>query len=289
MRTVMTFLMVVASGCSGDPSYGGRSADDWAAAIVAGSPQERAAAAEAFANAPPHRFDHIRPLLVATSDLDTNVRRSADSAVAKLTPDATKALIQALSDSSAIVRRSATTALGRISGGAKQSVPALVRAMRDPDDSVRTSAVISLGRLGSGAYEAVEVIRTLAQNPGPLRPAALMALPNIDTESRSLLSIYRPAVSDSSAAVRAAAVWQLPAAVGDVSFELVPILANALHDPERRVQLAGLRTLAWMSERDSTALYIVDSMKRSADSTLRRVADSALTALQVQRSRKIRP
>ena len=171
----------------------------------------------------------------------------------------------------------------------KRLVSAFVRATHDSDDSVRTLAVLGLGHLSSGAYDAVELIRTLAGRPGPQRAAALIALPNIDTESRSLLPIYLPALDDTSPAVRAAAVWELPAAAGDASTDLVPLLSKRLRDPDQGVRLTALRTLALLAERDSTARSVLESARPSDDTLVRRVADSAITALKRRRSDAARP
>ena len=286
---LLAWFGALGNACWGDPSFNGRSADDWASTLAARSASDRVAAATAFANAPPHRLDHLRPLLIAANDPDTSVRRATDNALRNLLPKATKALVRALDDSNVVVRRTSAIVLGRIRDATKQQVSALVRATHDSDDSVRTLAVLSLGHLASGAYDAVDLIRRLATRPGPQRAPALLALPNIDTESRSLLAAYLPALDDTSAAVRSAAVWELPAAVGDAGVDLVPLVAKPLRDPDERVRLAAVRTIALLAQRDSTARSVLESVGPSNDTAFQRVADSAIVALKRRESKTARP
>ena len=263
-------------GCKGDPSYQSLSADEWAAMLQSGSPRVRMLAANAFAHAPPHRTATVRALLVASSDRDKGVASEAQVAVAHLEGDATKALVEALDDTNTHVKRRASEALGGARFDAKRSVPGLIRATYDRDDSVRTLSVESLGRLGFAAYSASARIRELASQPGPQRPAALIALPSVDTETRTFISLFAVAIGDTSVPVRLAALSVLPAAARESLSEIGPLLRKALADPEPSVQIAALRAVASSHRRDSTVRSAVESMRRSKDSTVRRLADSVL-------------
>jgi HEAT repeat protein len=216
--------------------------------------------------------------LLAARDPDASVRVAADSALAKLTADATKAIVRALGDTSVAVRRAAARVLGQLYEGSKKAVPALVTATTDSDDSVRTLAVVSLGQLGPSAYSAVGVVRRLATSAGPQRAAALMALPNIDTESRSLYDVYFAALTDTSASVRVAAAWMLPLAIGEAQVEPAPLLARAADDTVPAVRAAAVRALALLSEHDTAAMTAMKAIGARGDSSLRRLVDSALAA-----------
>ena len=275
-RLVVVTLIASLFGCKGDPSYQSRSADEWAAMLHSGSARVRILAADAFAHAPPHRSATVRALLVAANDADAAVALAARVAVAHLERDATRALVEALDDTNTHVKRRASEALGSSRFDAKRSVPALIRATFDRDDSVRTLSVQSLGRLSFAAYSASARIRELASQPGPQRPAALVALLGVDTESRTFIRLFAAALADTGIAVRLAALSVLPAAAREDLSEIGPLLRKALADPELSVQIAALRAVASSHRRDSTVMSAVEAMRRSKDSTVRRLADSVL-------------
>ena len=273
-RGIVTMLtaILLSVGCSRDPSYDGRSADDWATMLRSANTRDRFRAATAFANARPQRLEHVRPLLVAMSDPDSAVRRAARNAVRVLPNEASKALVAALHDTSIAVRRGAAFGLGHLRDDGDAAIRELAAATSDSDDSVRTLSVMSLGQRSIGARDALDLIRHLAITPGPQRAAALMVLPNIDTESRSLLGTYLPALNDTSARVRAAAAWMVVAAAS--SEYTIPLLVKALGDPDGGVRLTALRSLAVVAHHDSTAYAAILSMHTSRDTMERRVADS---------------
>ena len=273
-RILATAPFLVSMGCSPDPSYRGRSADDWTQLLTSGNREERLNAAVAFTMAPPHKPAHVRPLLSALADPDSGVRAAALAAVRRLPDSASKALAIALHDYVVGVRRGAALALGHMNKDTARPVAALVDATHDPDDSVRTLAVLSLGELSNGAREALGRIQQLALSPGPQRAAALMVMPNIDTESRSLIQYYLPALTDTSVKVRTAAAWAILSAAGDRAHEAVGPLVNALRDPDDSVQMTALRSLGFVADHDSVAIRGIQTMRRSSEPNVRRVADS---------------
>ena len=275
-RAVGLFVVIALVSCSGDPSFDGRSADDWARLLHSSDPRERQAAAVAFLNAPPHEVTHVRPLLLAASDLDSVVRRQAAQALVRLPPKASKLLVAQLRDTNVAIRRAAALALGHFRDDRPDAIRALSKATEDSDDSVRTLAVLSLGERSSGARDALPRIMYLAMHPGPQRAAALMVLPNIDTESRSLLPPYYAALDDTSPAVRAAAVSMLLPAGGDR--DVTPMLVKALGDTDARVRHAAVAALALVAHHDSVAYAAMAASTKSPDPVVRRIADSVLRA-----------
>lgn len=273
-RTLTAAMLLVFVGCSPDPPYRGRSADEWTRSLTRGDREERLNAAAAFTVAAPHQLAHVRPLLSALADPDSAVRVTALAAVRRLPESASKALATALHDSIVAVRRGAAVALGHMNQHTATPVKALVDATHDPDDSVRTLAVLSLGELSNGARDALGRIQQLAVSPGPQRAAALLVMPNIDTESHSLIQFYLPALTDTSVKVRAAAAWAILSAAGDRAHEAVAPLVNALRDADDSVQVTALRSLGFVADHDSVAMRGVQMMRRSPGANVRRVADS---------------
>ncbi|GAX43555.1 WD-40 repeat-containing protein [Tolypothrix sp. NIES-4075] len=93
----------------------------------------------------------VSALVTALKNNDTNVRRTAASALGSIGSEATSAvpaLIEALKDSDANVRQSAASALGNIGSDAKAAIPALTQAQNnDSDANVRQSATYALANI----------------------------------------------------------------------------------------------------------------------------------------------
>ena len=270
-------VALLASACRRDSSYQGRSADDWVRMLSSRDVRDRAEAAAALANIGPREFDHVRPFLLAASDPATMVRDTALAGIRRLPETSGGALMKALSVSSVAVRRAAALGLGHFRNADRGQIRALEAATRDVDDSVRTLAVLSLGERSMGAWDALPRIRELASQPGPQRAAALLVLPNVDTESHSLARFYYPALRDTSADVRAAAATMLLAA--GAGHEAIGLLVSVLEDPVAVVRTAAARSLGLEAPHDSVAYRAVTSLRGSRDSVLRRLADSILTTI----------
>ena len=277
-RFILLLLLPVlgVAACGKDDSYNGRSADEWAGLLRSSNADERARAGEAFSVTGPHQRDHVMALLRAADDPDSTAHVEILNAINKLPDAASKVLVDALRDPHLTVRRAAAAGLGHFRRDDNDSIKGLIASLRDPDDSVRTLAVASLGARSIGALDALPDIRRLATTPGPQRAVALTVLPNIDTESRSLLSVYQPAVSDTSAAVRAAAVSMILTAANDHS--VIPTVVAALNDHDPQVRIAAARVLGSEAHHDSVAAQAMRKARASTDSSVRRLADSILAA-----------
>jgi HEAT repeat protein len=266
-----------AAACRHDSSYAGQSADEWAMLLRDGDSSQRMSAATAFLHEPPAERAHVFAVLRARLDRNASIRAVVDSVVTHLPDGALKTIVDAIDDPDVALRRGAARALGHYRNDDDDEIRALIQATRDPDDSVRTLALYSLGDRSAAARAALSRIRELATTPGPQRAAALEVLPNVDTESRSLMSIYLPAVTDTNAAVRAIGVQMLLAAGGGP--QVIPLVARALDDPDAHVRAVAARVLAAEAHHDSSAYSALVLRATSADSVVRRLADSVKTVL----------
>lgn len=241
-----------AVACGRDSGYDGRSARSWAAQLdTASDPQKRIEAANAFLRSPPESYENVHALLTA-----------------------------ATTDEEGVVRSMARAALQHLEKGA---TPALVRALGDPNDSVGVRAMVTLGDIGIYAYDARDTVKSLAERPGPLRAAALYALPNVDPEAHSFASIYREAFADASESVRLAAVRNLWAGARTLEHDIVPLLTVALADRSDSVRMASVSVLHRIGPAAAAslpALRHLEAERRGSE-----LADSARAAVAVIGSR----
>ena len=225
------FLAAFVAGCTGDKGYDSRSAKEWAARLdTAADPQHRIEAANAFLRSPPHTYESVHALLTA-----------------------------AAMDEEGIVRTMARAALGHLE---EDATPALVRALGDANDSIRVRAMFALGGIGIYAYSARDTVKALAAKPGPLRAAALEALPNVDTEAHSFVQVYREAMTDTSERVRLAAIRNLWAGARTLEHDVVPILVAALEDRSDSVRIASIEMLTRMGPPAKGALPALAQLQK---------------------------
>ena len=274
-------LAAFALACAGDKGYETRSADEWAGILERASDvQERVRAANAFYRSPPHTYSIIHRLLVVQAeDADGVVRSMVGSALGQLQEGATSALVKSLGDTSAEVRRRAAEAIGRMKRPSDKAVEPLVKRTADPDDSVRILAVTALGAMGPTAYVARDTVRSLAGRPGPLRAAALAALPEIDTEADTFIGLFEAAMLDPSETVRLAATRHALAGARSPHHDPVPLLIRGLSDSSRAVQAAAIEVLVRARPNARAALPRLVELTRSPDENVRSLAIAAVRSL----------
>ena len=257
-------LAALAVGCARDEGYGSRSAEEWAARLdTASDPQHRIEAANAFLRSPPRTYANVHALLTAAAtDEEGIVRSMSRAALQHLQENATSALIRSLDDTSALVRRRAAEAIGRMPRASPKAVGPLVEHLSDPDDSVRVLSMLALGGMGGFAYDARDTVKALATHPGPLRPAALEALPSVDPETHTFIELYRAAASDTSEKVRLSAIRNLWAGARSREHDFVAILSAALADPSDSVRMASLEMLQQMGPSARAALPALSQLEK---------------------------
>lgn len=281
LKVALAALIIAATACVADQGYANRSAEEWATLLErAPDPQDRIRAANAFYHSPPQTYGIVHRLLVAgRTDPDSTVRAMMRRVMGRLPEQATAALIKSLEDSSALVRRGAADAIGRMTHPSAKAVRPLIARTADPDDSVKVLAVVALGGMGSTAYEARDTLRKLAENPGPMRAAALAALPEVDTEADTFIGLFDAAMGDSSEAVRIAATTNALAGARSPHHDPVPLLIRALSDRSAAVRIAAIQVLMRTGPRAQAALPRLVELARSPDENEASLAAAAVQAL----------
>jgi HEAT repeat protein len=201
VRLVLVLCLMLAFGasCSTDPSYSGRSAEEWIVQLrTAPDSLQRRAAADALG-----RILEINPrseqvtaaLVQALADTSDEVRLAAGTALEqdrRLPAVAIPGLARALADSDHVhTREHSAGLLSMVSPkDAMQVAPALMRALDDPDQRVRAAAVAALGRLGRNAPQVGDALRgvgasssALAQD-GARRALALITPDSVASQPR---------------------------------------------------------------------------------------------------------
>ena len=281
--------VILVAGCSRDEGYNGRSAREIATMLASADSNERIWAADAFRHSPPSADANVRALLLAANDSVQSVRERARQAIGQLHSNASDALVEALTDTSVVVRRRAAEFIGQTRDESRDAVRPLVRRLSDSDDSVRTLALLALGALGPLAYEARDTIRSLAETPGPQRAAALIALPRVDSETHSFISLYTSAFADTSAIVRTTVIRHVLAGAREPHHDVLDLLGRALGDESDSVRIAALEMLRFLGPRAESALAGVQALRQTGSARVRAAADSAADAIRGSRSRSNPP
>lgn len=185
------------------------------------------------------------PLVALLTSNRPNVRSCAARALGYLKAEqAEGALLTLLDDAVPAVRAEAAGALGRLRAAA--AVEPLIAALADGASDLRAAAAEALGRVGETPQAAVAppasdavriagaLVRLYDDGEFAVRVAAGLALVRIDDERGALILARALADDDKQNRERAAT------AISTVflsSPRLVPVLVNALDDPEVRVRL----------------------------------------------------
>ena len=158
MKKLPILLALILAGCSGEPTFQGKSVASWITQLSDTDPAARQDAVRALGQM---GTDAVPALCEALTAGDNNVRMAAADALGRIGEDARKAvsaLNEALKDSDKLVRRHAAFALGIIDPEDKSVVPALIECLKDGDMEVRRLAAVALGRFGREAKAAVPAL-----------------------------------------------------------------------------------------------------------------------------------
>jgi HEAT repeat protein len=165
---------------------------------------------------------------------------------------ATPALIEVVQTGDPIARHEALLALGAIGPAAKAVVPTAIKALQDSDPNVRYSACYALGKIGPPALAARDALqKQLADNDSFLSLVSAWALARIDPDC------------------------------SDTAPKSVPLLIQALKEPEPMIRLEAASSLRCLGPRAKSAAPALKKTARNDSSDLvRDMANEAIEAME---------
>jgi HEAT repeat protein len=239
-----------------------------------------APAVPALAQALGSEFAHVRQ---AAAEALTEIGEAAEPA--------TPGLVVALGDWLPTVRRAAAKCLARVGGSADLAIPGLIQLLPDREDEVRQAAVEALGQIGPSAVPSlIEIAQTrdfrrmqewlkwrvevsdwnrrALEEDYQREP--LKALRNVAWYFRNAIDEHARIDMVHEAALRALGK------IGAAAFAAVPVLEQALADPNARVRLVAARALGQVGEEASAALPTLMQRLIDGNKPVRQAAAEAL-------------
>jgi HEAT repeat protein len=271
----------------------------------------------------PHAAAAVPALAQALTSEFAHVRQAAVEALAQVGPAAeaaTPALVVALADWHSKVRHAAARCLARIGGASELAIPGLIQLLPDREDEVRGAAVEALAQIGSAAVPSLiemaqardfhrmqewlkwrvefsdwytrpinedfqrEPLKALQNARWYFRhavedhvrvemvhEAALRALGKIGPDACAAVPVLDQALADPNPKVRLAAIWAL-GQIGPHASAVIPTLMQRLVDKSKPVRQAAADALGqidpnWASSTPvrETLVALAESLKRSGE------------------------
>jgi uncharacterized protein (TIGR03067 family) len=242
-----------------EPSYQGKTVQQWVAALKNKDWFERHFAARTLGRIGPPARKAVPALIVAVQDPERWVRNSAVWALGKIGPAAKPAvprLKASLTCGDHMIQDSAAIALKEIGTLPTEPVPALIAVLVDRDAPVWQGAAASLeevtgagfDRQGSAAQKArVVCLRALGDNDPTVRHAAARCLDHLGLAPtgavpKEVIAGLLTALKDSQPGVRKAAAAGL-GQCGVSWKEVVMALAALMQDPDNETRAAAAGSL----------------------------------------------
>jgi HEAT repeat protein len=223
------------------------------------------------------------------------VRRSACSALAQLTPDPTikDLLVAVLGDDDAEVRRSVAHSLASQWPNDKRSIPVLLESLSDGRWAVTTLRL--LGRVGVGDEQTVHTLLETFQSSenADVRGAAAQALADAAPGSANAVQAMIAAVQhDSTVGVRQAALSALARLKSPTAIPVLVDTASELHSSDSQssrtraiglsLREAAVRALGAMDSEPAAVRSLVGILKNNPNKIVRRVAAEMLGHAKVE-------
>ncbi|HLV37274.1 MAG TPA: HEAT repeat domain-containing protein [Spirillospora sp.] len=212
------------------------SMDEVLMALKQGDARERI---DAIISIEEHNYTEILPEVgtVLRDDEDTGVRFQAAKSLAHFAdPSTVPELLDGLRDVDMFVRVHVTDALIRVG---QPAVAGLVEALQDNNPAVRRAAAKALGKIKHA--DAIDGLRlSTRDDDADVRRFSVQALGRIGDEST--VDVLGMALRDSDVRVRKAAAG----ALWDMGDAALPVLRDALNDPNPQITIIAAYTLTKM-------------------------------------------
>lgn len=290
MKQVLLVILLL-TGCEGDPGYNGRTSEDWMAVLADSAlPVDRrvdaALALKHVLDVRPHYDEVIKALLGALHDGQPQVRLAAGAALASdrlLPPDAAPWLLEILNDSIHPAARSeAALLLGRIGPPSPDTVTSALReALRDGHEAVRGNAALSLGLAGRrGDHVTISELSThLADSSVVVRSRVIEALLKLQVDTLARLQLLQQAMVDVAPEVRRMAA-NIAGALGKNGSPMIQPLASLLgRDSIAEVRRAAAFALGAIGAGSADARRALENAAADADPITRSMVQHALRDL----------
>jgi HEAT repeat protein len=235
------------------------------------------------------------PALVETLTSEyAHVRQAVAEALCEIgsaAEPAVPALCSILADRLPTVRRSGAKALARVGRGAELAMPALIQLLADREDEVREAAIEALAHIGPGTVPSLIVILETREvrrfeewlkkkiefadwsdhtGVEELQREPLRALHNTEWYFRHAMEDHQRLETAHEAALR------VLAKMGPAAVAAVPVMVQALADPNRRVRLASVRALGPIGPEATAALPALTQALADSSEAVRKAAAEAL-------------
>jgi HEAT repeat protein len=219
------------------------------------------------------QFARARALWLESCETDDPLREALQQAVPRLA--------ESVAHPDPRVRRAAVGALETCGALGLPALPALTRALDDPDRFLRWAAGRTLGRLGPAACGAAPGLTRLLQDAdGSVRQVAADALakiaPPAATVPASAPFSLASALERGDTAARLNTLRALQGLHADDLRPIVPVLVQAVKDPNPRVRQAAVAALGACGPSSREAAGTLRQSLTDPDSDVRRAAGEAL-------------
>lgn len=221
----------------------------------------------------------LEPLLEAlrTADLYM-VRRAAAAALEGIADRAYPELVAALRDPVRLVGEKAAFTLSSTKDPA--AIPHLAAVLSDPASDIGWAAAGALGTYGSPGWEAY--LRVLHSSDARVRLRAAWVIGRLGIDGTAVVNVLAPIIEqDDSAAVRAAALGELPHVTSDLTRDVV---AHAARDEDPGVRMKAFQWLLYQAGTARVTIHTVEPIAAFINDRDPKVRQTATRALAHMRS-----
>jgi HEAT repeat protein len=196
-------------------------------------------------------------------------------------PDDVLRLVKRLDRSNSNNRADLARTLGIIGPEAKMAIPTLLKLLKDEANDVTAGVLAdSLAKIGPPAAQDLIILRDAANDLNPkVRAYAASSIGAIGPAAGSALTVLVAAAKDKNVEVRQNAIRSMGKMGGNGKETILPVLTNALKDPEHEVRVAAGTSLESMDTFSAGETPLLISMLKLPDSEVRASGARALAKM----------